>query len=136
LNAMPVVSPKPRDSTPPEGGGLPGQLIEKTLAQLSQIFQMLADPSRLKILLALARNGEMHVSALRVLLGQSQPAVSHHLRLLRIENLVNFRRDGKHNYYRVDSAYLCSLLEKLFSDSGGPTQRIEFDDFCVNFSRK
>jgi ArsR family transcriptional regulator, arsenate/arsenite/antimonite-responsive transcriptional repressor len=138
LNAMmPVGSKKPRDSTPPPRGGLPDKAVERTLlVQLSQIFQMLADPSRLKILLALAKNGEMHVTELRDLLGQSQPAVSHHLRLLRIWNLVNFRRDGKHNYYRVDSTYLGSLLEQVFSDSGHPDKQIEFQDFCLNFARK
>jgi len=44
---------------------------------------MLADKSRLQIVLALARDSELHVSALCDLLGQSQPAVSHHLTLMR-----------------------------------------------------
>jgi ArsR family transcriptional regulator len=109
---------------------------EKTLKHLSQVFQMLADQSRLKILMALAQTGEMHVSALCELLGQSQPAVSHHLRLLRMWGLVSFRRDGKHNFYRVDSAFIGDLMDQFFRDSGNGVRKIEFADFCLAFSRK
>lgn len=86
---------------------------------LADIFKLLADKSRLKILLALAQDGEMHVSALCDLLTQSQPAVSHHLTLLRMRGLVGYRRDGKHNYYHVDSLLVHQLLDVagLFGDA-------------------
>src|SRR5205814_6818310 len=60
---------------------------DRTLAGLTQVFKLLADESRLRILLTLSREGEMHVSALCQMLGQSQPAVSHHLTLLRMAGL-------------------------------------------------
>jgi ArsR family transcriptional regulator len=97
---------------------------------------MLADQSRLKIVVALGQKGEMHVSALCDLLMQSQPAVSHHLRLLRMWGLVSFRRDGKHNYYRVDAGFVGDLLEKLFRDSGNTDRQIRFADFCLAYSRE
>jgi ArsR family transcriptional regulator len=127
---------KPRATRPPAREDTALKVTDQTLTHLSQIFQMLADQSRLKILTALAQNGEMHVSALCELLEQSQPAVSHHLRLLRMYGLVNFRRDGKHNYYRVDSVFICDLLEQFFTDSGNSTRQIEFPDFCLAYSRK
>src|SRR5262249_50662378 len=86
----------------------------QTLGGLSRVFKQLGDESRLKILLALAQEGELHVSALCALLAQTQPAVSHHLTLLRMSGLVGFRRQGKNNFYRIESGLICSLLEQLF----------------------
>src|SRR5439155_15647070 len=93
-------------------------ISDRTVASLVQYFKLLADESRLRILLTLAREGEMHVSALCHMLGQSQPAVSHHLTLLRMAGLVGFRRDGKFNFYRLDAMLLGDLLERLFADAG------------------
>ena len=84
---------------------------DRTMTSLAQVFKLLADESRLRILLTLAREGETHVSALCEMLGQSQPAVSHHLTLLRMAGLVGFRREGKFNFYRMDGLQLGELLE-------------------------
>ncbi|HMF12603.1 MAG TPA: metalloregulator ArsR/SmtB family transcription factor [Gemmataceae bacterium] len=105
-----------------------------TIQSLSEIFKLLSDRSRLKILLALAQEGEMHVSALCELLGQSQPAVSHHLTLMRMSGLVGYRRDGKHNYYHVDSGLVRDLLEQFFADSGG--SQLQFEDFSLAFKKR
>lgn len=86
-----------------------------TLQGLADLFQMLADPSRLKILLALSHEGELHVTALCQRVGQSQPAVSHHLSLLRARKLVAVRREGKNNYYRVDQRLLSKPLESMLA---------------------
>jgi ArsR family transcriptional regulator len=108
---------------------------EGTIKSLSEVFKLLSDCSRLKILLALARDGEMHVSALCDLLGQSQPAVSHHLTLMRMSGLVGYRRDGKHNYYHVDSGLVRDLLEQFFANSvGGP--QLQFEDFSLAFKKR
>jgi DNA-binding transcriptional ArsR family regulator len=74
---------------------------EKDLEQLSQLFRVLADQIRLRILFALAE-GEMNVSAICAALNLSQPTVSHHLSLLRMNNIVGHRRDGKQVIYSVD----------------------------------
>jgi ArsR family transcriptional regulator len=95
------------------------------------VFQMLADKTRLKILLALAHDGEKHVTALCDLLGLSQPAVSHHLSLLRSKKLVVCRRDGKNNFYTVDSADLGELLDQFFGDAGNGQRQIQLDGLSV-----
>ena len=123
--------PKPRLARPSKI-----KVSDQTIEGLTEVFKLLADKSRLKILLALAQDGEMHVSALCDLLEQSQPAVSHHLTLLRMRNLVGFRRDGKHNFYRVDSELVANLLERFFDDSGNGHNQIQFDDFSLAYKRK
>jgi len=133
---MTAVVPKPRSTrTPPEPISKL-KVADRTIERLSEIFKLLADKSRLKILLALAQDGELHVSALCNLLEQSQPAVSHHLTLLRLRNLVGFRRDGKHNFYRIDSALVSDLLEQFFTDSGNGHKLLQFEDFSLAYRKK
>lgn len=127
---------KPRSNKLPPRLPSKIKVSDRTIEGLTEIFKLLADKSRLKILLALAQDGEMHVSALCELLGQSQPAVSHHLTLLRMRNLVGFRRDGKHNFYRLDSALIADLLEQFFTDSGNGHKLLQFDDFSLAFRKK
>jgi ArsR family transcriptional regulator len=114
----------------------PGEIAEDVLEGLTEVFQMLGDRSRLKILMTLARGGEMHVSALCQLLGQSQPAVSHHLTLLRMNKLVHYRRDGKHNFYSIETGWVRNLLEQFFAESGNGGQQLEFDDFSLAFKAR
>ena len=109
-------------------------IADRTLAGLTQVFKLLADESRLRILLTLSREGEMHVSALCQMLGQSQPAVSHHLTLLRMAGLVGFRREGKFNFYRLDAANLSDLLDRLFSDAGRGSA-LNIGEFSLSYSR-
>jgi len=88
------VTPEKRDEVPrrPTGG------VVKDLAQL---FKLLADETRLRILDMLGARKELCVRDLWERLGQSQPAVSHHLGLLRMAGLVDTRHEGKHIYYRI-----------------------------------
>ena len=79
-------------------------ISDKLEQDLVKVFKLLADETRLKILLFLMREGELHVSALCERLHQSQPAVSHHLALLRHGRLIEPRRSGKHNYYGLTEA--------------------------------
>src|SRR5436190_2890228 len=109
-------------------------ISDRTLTGLTQVFKLLADESRLRILLTLAREGEMHVSALCAMLNQSQPAVSHHLTLLRMAGLVGFRRDGKFNFYRLDALLLGQTLDEVFAEAGKGS-KIEFGDFGLTYNR-
>jgi ArsR family transcriptional regulator, arsenate/arsenite/antimonite-responsive transcriptional repressor len=97
---------------------------------------MLADMSRLKILLALAQDGRLHVSALCTLLEQSQPAVSHHLTLMRMARLVDYQRVGKHNYYRLSSDGMGELFEEFFAELGGKRRELTFGEFALNYERR
>jgi ArsR family transcriptional regulator len=105
------------------------------VAELARKLKLLADANRLKILIALARDGEAHVSALCDLLEQSQPAVSHHLTLLRTAGLVGFRRDGKFNYYQLDGVDFAADLDEIFG-SVGKGGKIDFGDFTLTYTRK
>ena len=111
-------------------------ISDRAIASLTQHFKLLADDSRLRILLTLAREGEMHVSALCQMLGQSQPAVSHHLTLLRMAGLVGYRRAGKHNFYRVESGMVRDLLDQLFAETGNGHKQLQFEDFSLAYRRK
>jgi DNA-binding transcriptional ArsR family regulator len=113
-----------------------GKVSRDTLKELTNVFKMLADASRLRILLALARDGEMHVSALCEMLDQSQPAVSHHLTLMRMTGLVAFDRHGKHNFYRLASSHICGLVEQLFTELGNGARQIHLEDCVLTYKRK
>jgi len=112
------------------------KVSDLTVTRLTEIFKLMADKSRLKILLALAQDSEMHVTALCELLGQSQPAVSHHLTLMRMRGLVGYRRDGKHNFYRLESNLLRDLLEQFFADAGNGHKQLHFEEFSLAYKRK
>jgi DNA-binding transcriptional ArsR family regulator len=64
------------------------------------LLKQVSDPTRLQVILMLA-SGEKHVGALCEELNQSQPAVSHHLALLRHGRIIAPRRQGKNNYYSL-----------------------------------
>jgi ArsR family transcriptional regulator len=115
--------------------GVSIKMSDATINDLTEVFKLLADKNRMKILLALARDGEMHVSALCAMLGQSQPAVSHHLTLMRAHKLVGFRRDGKHNYYRLESGHLRDLLDQVFAGCANGHKLIQFGDFALAYKR-
>lgn len=105
--------------------------LEKDLVQ---IFKLLSDETRLRVLLYLAREGELHVTALCDKLGQSQPAVSHHLALLRVAGLIEARRDGKHNYYSVRAKHFHRIMEELFESlTNREADEIRFDDFVLTY---
>ena len=112
------------------------KVTDNTVKRLTAVFKLLADKSRLKIVLALAQDQELHVSALCDLLGQSQPAVSHHLTLMRGVGLVDFRRRGKHNYYHLESAHVRDLIEQFFADSSSGPKQLQFEEFSLTFKRR
>ena len=79
---------------------------------LAQGFGLLSDPTRLGILAQLA-TGPKNVTALCKALGSKQPAVSHHLGLLRMGRLVINTRQGKSVAYSTDKANLKVLASAL-----------------------
>ena len=82
---------------------------EQDLTQISHLFKALADPSRLKLVMAL-RGGEMCVYDLAAFLGLSESAVSHQLRRLKEQSLVKSRRDGQVLFYCLDDDHISQLL--------------------------
>ncbi|MFZ5764915.1 MAG: ArsR/SmtB family transcription factor [Thermodesulfobacteriota bacterium] len=77
---------------------------------LSLFFKALADPTRLKIMLALA-GGEMCVCDLAACLTVSESAVSHQLRFLRQLQLVVNRREGPILYYRISDEHVRRVID-------------------------
>jgi ArsR family transcriptional regulator len=114
----------------------PLKVNDGIINDLTAVFKLLADKSRLKIVLALSEQGRMHVSALCELLKQSQPAVSHHLTLMRMVGLVGYDRNGKHNFYYLASDYLRDLFEQFFANAGNSRQALELDTFALTYSRR
>lgn len=84
---------------------------ERVLKEAALLLKALADPTRMRLLLALKAAGELCVCDLALLAGVSVSAVSHQLRLLRQARLVAFRREGKQVYYRVADGHVERLLE-------------------------
>lgn len=80
-----------------------------TVGVLAETFKALGDPTRLQIVSALAHE-ELCVCDLATLVGVSQSAVSHSLRVLRDLRLVRYRKVGKIAYYTLDDAHIVSLL--------------------------
>ncbi len=81
----------------------------RTVEALADTFRALGDPTRVRILDALAP-GELCVCDLASLVGISESAVSHQLRLLRGMRLVRPRRSGRLVYYAVDDHHILELL--------------------------
>ncbi len=110
------------------------EVSEHAVRELAQVFKLLSDETRLRILLYLIQNNELHVTDLCSRLGQSQPAVSHHLALLRVSGLIESRREGKHNFYSVRADHFGELLLNLFSASGEVPKKVRFHDFVRSYS--
>ena len=89
-------------------------LPTETGHKLAGLFKLLADETRLRIIYFLLQKDEINVRTFCGLLGQSQPAVSHHLALLRVAGLIESRRDGKHNFYRILPQRFQQFLDMVF----------------------
>ena len=87
------------------------QLTEDEVIKLADTFRALGDPTRIRIIQAL-RHGELCVCDLSYVLGMSQSAVSHQLRVLRNLRLVKFRKSGKNVYYSLDDDHIVLLFDQ------------------------
>lgn len=87
------------------------------VTELADVFGLLADPGRLRVLVALLE-GEMCVCDLAAAAGASESATSHHLRLLRAHRVVQVRRAGRMAYYRLADAHVRMLLDIALTHIG------------------
>ena len=85
---------------------------DDVLFDMADMFKAMNDPTRLKLLNALMLAEELCVSDLTALLNLTQPAVSHHLKALRQERLIKFRRVGKAAYYSLDDEHIRLLFDQ------------------------
>ena len=86
---------------------------DKLLSDLSDLFKLFADSTRVKILYALFES-EMCVCAIAELLGMTQSAISHQLRILKDANLVANRRAGKTVYYFLSDDHVRTIIAQGF----------------------
>ncbi|RJQ39463.1 MAG: transcriptional regulator [Nitrospiraceae bacterium] len=77
---------------------------------LGQIFKVLADDTRLKVIYALCKEEELCVCDVAQIIGASTAVASHHLRLLRNMKLAKLRREGKMAFYSLQSRHVRYLI--------------------------
>jgi DNA-binding transcriptional ArsR family regulator len=87
------------------------QLDAHSIEGLTEIFRVLGDPTRVRILDALSR-AELCVGDLAAQLGLTESAVSHQLRLLRNTRIVRARRDGRMIFYALDDRHVLILFRQ------------------------
>ena len=85
------------------------------VVELADVFGLLGDPGRLRILTALAEGGEMCVCDVAASVGMTESAASHALRLLRAHRIVEPRRAGKMAFYRLADAHVRMLIDVAVS---------------------
>lgn len=86
-------------------------LNEDTARSLADIFKTLGDTTRIKIIYSLMLQ-ELCVCDIAATINASESSVSHHLRLLRTQKIVKFRREGKVLYYSLDDEHVESLIKQ------------------------
>jgi DNA-binding transcriptional ArsR family regulator len=86
--------------------------------ELAQVFGLLADRGRLRLLTALLEGGEMCVCDLAAAVGQSESGVSHALRLLRAHRVVKVRRAGRNAFYQLADSHVRLLLDLALTHIG------------------
>ena len=89
-------------------------LRARTVEALADTFRVLGDPTRVRILDALS-GGELCVCDIASLVGISESAASHQLRLLRGMRLVRPRRAGRLVYYAVDDQHILELMKQAMT---------------------
>lgn len=80
------------------------------VAGLSELFKVLSDETRTRIVYLLSLQ-ELCVCDIADIMEMTQPAVSHHLRLLKVMRLVKNRREGKNVYYSLDDHHVLGLIK-------------------------
>ena len=88
---------------------------DKSFAKAADVFQLISDATRLKILWLLCHH-ETCVNNIAVTVNMSSPAVSHHLRLLKQASLIENRRLGKEMYYQLAQNAQAKLVHKALDD--------------------
>lgn len=87
------------------------RLAAAELGRLTELFRLLGDPTRTRLLYSLVEAGELCVCDLAAATGTPETNVSHALRLLRTAGIVKARRSGRMMFYSLDDAHVRILLD-------------------------
>jgi DNA-binding transcriptional ArsR family regulator len=93
---------------------------DSSIAQLADLFHLLGDPTRLRIVLACVVT-PIAVSDIAAALQLSSSLVSHHLRLLRAARIVKSERQGKQVFYTAADAHISGVLTDMLEHIAEPT---------------
>lgn len=85
-------------------------LASQLFSDTAEIFKVLGDPTRMRLLYALAQR-ELCVCDLSAVLGMTQSAISHQLRVLRSARLVRYRKVGKSVYYTLADVHVTQFID-------------------------
>ena len=88
------------------------KLDDATSLELADIFKILGDKTRIKLLSLLAAEEELCVCDIAESLQMGQSAISHQLRVLRAARLVKFRKTGKEAFYSLDDDHVVKLMRQ------------------------
>ena len=88
------------------------------ITELADVFGLLSDPNRLRLLIALRDAGELCVGDLAAAVGMAESSTSHALRLLRAHRVVSVRRAGRNSYYALADSHVRLLLELGLEHTG------------------
>ena len=120
---------------------LPEQMTDRAIEFVARRFRLLGEPQRLRLLRELM-NGEQSVNDLAERCGTGQANVSKHLGLMRMEGLVDFRREGTKKVYRIDDPVIpvlcrlvCGALEERYMSRLQRLQSGTYPDAAVETSR-
>lgn len=83
---------------------------DELIADLSDMFKIFGDQTRMKILMAL-ESGELCVCDIAAVMNMSQSAISHQLRVLKQSNIVKTRREGKVVYYSISDDHVKEIFD-------------------------
>ena len=84
---------------------------DEVIFDLAEFFKMFADSTRMKIIYALL-DKELCVGDIAEIVGTTQSAISHQLRILKQSKLVKYRKDGKTVYYSLDDEHIYQIVKK------------------------
>lgn len=86
-------------------------LEEDTIIDIAELFKVFADSTRMKVIYALLED-ELCVCDIANIVGTTQSAISHQLRILKQAKLVKYRKEGKTVYYSLDDDHVLQIFEK------------------------
>ncbi len=85
---------------------------EEEMEDLTSIFKLLSDPSRIRILSVLSRRKSLSVGSIANLLGMEISLVSHHLSTLKTPGFVKPRKEGKQVFYSIEDDCIIDILQR------------------------
>jgi DNA-binding transcriptional ArsR family regulator len=110
-----------------------GEPSPETLSHLAPILSLLGDETRLRIVLALAREGELGVSSLVERAGKSRSAVTYYLARMRLAGLLGYRSEGPEHFYRLEWGMLRDVLGRFFAEAAGRGKELHLGDCSLGY---